>query len=117
MDVEHTVERVIDDDEECAVCLQTWAWHKAAQPAHKFARAGEGLETRSSDLPTEAEARPQAPPAEIHIAGDPVLRLALVKKGLLTEMQLDEAEMWLREATRRGKALVVHDGEYRLEDF
>jgi hypothetical protein len=64
------------------------------------------------------EARPAKPPRdEVHIAGDPVLRLALMKLGIITPMSLDEAEMWMREASRQGKALTVTDGQFTLEDL
>jgi hypothetical protein len=45
---------------------------------------------------------------------DPVLRLTLIKLGVLTEADLSEAEVWIRQAADQGLAVSVADGEFVL---
>ena len=46
--------------------------------------------------------------------GDPVLRLALIKAGVITELNLAESETWLRTAAEQGMAVVLEEGEFHL---
>ena len=39
--------------------------------------------------------------------GDLIVRLALMKKGILTDVDLAEAEFWVRESVLRAQALEV----------
>lgn len=89
-------------NELCDSCgLRKW-WHDQNSPEHPFRSVGDKGERFKQDQPP--------PPTPIQL-GDPIARVALIRAGVLTEMQLTEAEAWVREASRQGKALVVtHEG-------
>jgi len=88
----------------CQVCHQSKEWHDTHRPHHIFVKFGEE--------PRLAEAQPPTPPPLR--MGDPVLRLALIKAGVLREQDITEAEVWLREAANEGMAVVVVEGGYKL---
>jgi hypothetical protein len=90
----------------CTTCAQPWQWHLDHKPRHEFTNPGE-------------DSRVKEPPAPVTAPrlGDPVLRLALIKAGVIKELNLDEAQIWLNEAVQQGKAVVVVDGEFKLMDF
>jgi hypothetical protein len=90
----------------CSTCGQSWQWHVDHTPRHEFTNPGE--ESRVKDPP---------PPVSAPRVGDPVLRLALIKAGVITELNLEEAQMWMNEAVVQGKAVMVAQGEYKLVDF
>lgn len=83
-------------DELCIVCQQSWEWHKAHKPKHKFQ-----TENRVIELD-----EPPAPP-QIARGGDPVLRLTLIKAGVITEEQLGETSRWVEAAREHGHAVVM----------
>jgi len=97
-----------DMNDICDTCgLRRW-WHEENNPSHAFV-GEEGGPMRVSEVPTRV-----SPPSSV-TPGDLILRLALVKAGIVTEMQLTESEAWVREAARTGKALVVDQGEFLLD--
>lgn len=86
----------------CVVCSQTEAWHQEHKPKHAFTTEGGG--PLSVALPTTQE-------APVRGVGDPILRLALLKAGVLTEPDLAVAEEWMKAAREHGKVLMVIPGE------
>jgi hypothetical protein len=89
----------------CIVCLQTKEWHRVHHPKHKFVSEGE-------EPKLEEEQAPTSPSNSMR--GDPVLRLALIRAGVIDEAQVAEAEIWVREAAAQGGAVTIENGEYKL---
>lgn len=73
-----------DDEEVCTTCGQTLGWHKANNPRHEF-----NGPLKVEKPKTVVGAAPQWP-------FDPVLRQALVDKGILTVQDLADAEAKIR---------------------
>jgi hypothetical protein len=96
----------INDHALCSTCGNTWQWHQDHKPRHDFVNAGE-----------EAKLQQPTPPLPAPKSGDPILRLALIKTGVILEKDLDEAQLWLNEAIQQGKAVVVENNAYQLVDF
>jgi hypothetical protein len=89
----------IADDEECQTCNKTYAWHLENNPMHPFNSGQTGAtaflgDRRArgdrSDGKTPQRGVQGAPRAAMPI--DPVLRQALVDKGVLTPQDLRDAE-------------------------
>lgn len=81
-----TIERV------CEVCGHSLEWHRQNQTAHVFSDDGRIIQrsrSQASDPVSEENPRMQ-------LAGDPVLRMALIRKGVITPEDLDEVENELR---------------------
>jgi hypothetical protein len=95
----------LEDDEKCATCSHTYAWHKEHKPVHPFntgsagakaflgARRGRDPRTGPKTSQRGAE-RPQTIAAPWPM--DPVLRMALVDAGVITPAQLRAAEDKIR---------------------
>jgi hypothetical protein len=93
----------------CDTCgLRRW-WHDQNGPQHEF-RGAEDKVPQGNRMET-----PPEPPTPMRL-GDPVLRAALIRRGVLNESDFDEAEAWLREAARQGKALIVDSTGYSLQE-
>jgi hypothetical protein len=94
---------VTDMEDKCRVCGQTRRWHMEHQPHHVF--------SLTSAMPTtpEIEAKKQEleHPQKPRLQGDIVLRMALLKAGLLGEQDLEEARTWMEKAAEFGKAVVL----------
>ena len=88
----------------CMVCRQTFQWHVENKPLHEFVREGEAPNIRERQTPT--------PP--VMKGGDPILRLALIKAGVITEANLAVTETWIRQAADQGMMVAVVDGEFKL---
>lgn len=88
----------------CQICHRDEEWHRIHRPRHAFVGPDDDPRLRL-DTPT---------PPDMSVRGDPVLRLAMVKAGVLTDMQIFEAEVWVRQAAERGMAVVVDNGEFKL---
>jgi hypothetical protein len=86
----------------CEVCQQTEEWHREHHPMHQF--SPEGTEVRL----TVPESPPE-PPGQGHVkpGGDLLLRLTLIKLGLITQQELDHTQRAMELAVQQGKALVV----------
>jgi hypothetical protein len=96
-----------DQNDICNTCgMRRW-WHEENQPRHEFT-----LDEAAIRLPQVPASTPGPPQMQ---SGDLVLRLALLKAGVITETNLTEAEVWVREAQRTGKALIVGDDGFVLE--
>jgi len=80
----------------CAICENTWAWHQANKPQHAFMAEGEGGRL----VPVSEIEQPQA-------KGDLILRLALVKAGVITDADLNEAEQQVNKARELGRVLML----------
>jgi len=100
----------------CLTCGQSLEWHQQNRPHHEFSS-----ESGAMKVP---EPTPEAPPTPIRNGGDAVLRMALLKAGVITEGQLKQAQLWVEKAAERGHALVVEpdpdwEGErqFRLLSF
>jgi hypothetical protein len=72
----------------CEVCRQTKAWHEEHRPQHEFSL--DGQLRRAQPMTVEA------PMPNVSIPSDPILRLVLIEKGLITSEDLAEAEAKLR---------------------
>jgi len=57
---------------------------------------------------------PEPPQPSVSMRGDPVLRLAMLKMGVIKEGDLAEAETWIRAAAEQGMAVVVEHHQYHL---
>lgn len=82
----------------CQVCNLSWDWHQEHKPKHRFIGVDE--------TPILVEDKPPPTPT-VSRAGDPVLRLALIHAGILTEGELTQATQWMEAARQEGKALLV----------
>lgn len=95
-----------DDLDKCATCDNTRSWHEGARPLHPF-NAGEAgatafLEPRHRrgrpGAQDESQGRRISSPRP-SMPMDPVLRQALVDKGILTPQDLRDAEEKIHAVT------------------
>lgn len=89
--------------DECKTCGQTYGWHQESKPIHPFNNGQAGATAflgarRDRDNPRRGSASPQAAetPPTVVWPNDPVLRVALITKGILTADDLRNAENMLR---------------------
>lgn len=90
----------IDPLTPCGRCGQTKAWHDANPTQHEFYPDGEAVG------PIQ-EPKEEPPPGR----GDLALRLALFKAGVITELQVDEAERWIAKGRELGRVLMLEPDE------
>lgn len=88
----------------CSVCGRQKDWHDANDTVHAFTtREGGSAFGPSRERRTSDEKRPSAvpddAPAVMRWPFDPVLRQALVDKGILTVEDLEAAEQKIRTAS------------------
>lgn len=84
-------------DELCTICHKTRADH--GDMVHAFSGPDENVRLRPNKLSSESSSSSAPiPQGSIGIAmrGDPVLRLALIRAGLITPADLDKIEAELR---------------------
>jgi hypothetical protein len=98
------------EEEICRICHQSKSWHLAHTPKHKFVGDEGPLEVQRSDS------------LAVSKIGDPLLRLTLLHKGVITEGDLAQAEQWVNAARDEGKAVVLLPDEagqmrYHLVDL
>lgn len=94
-----------NDEDRCGTCGQTLAWHRENAPKHPFNSGQDGatdfLKRRADRGPqrggTGAQ-RGSESPQIVSPGNDPVLRIALINRGILTPADLVIAEEQLREA-------------------
>lgn len=79
----------------CSVCNQTLAWHEHHHPVHKFTTAGGALELETADNHRGHEQPSSDSPAQRTLQGDPVLRLVLIQKGVISTDDLTATEAML----------------------
>lgn len=84
-----------NDDHECATCGRTYEWHQNNATRHKFdpgddsvPRIGGPVRRRGDDKERVIEVMPRVSAFPF----DPVLRQALIDKGVITADDLTEAE-------------------------
>lgn len=89
----------IDMNPRCQTCGNTWLWHQDNRPQHPFndgtvpwrdtfgQRSGDGVGGSSVPVQIDVEA-----PTPVPGMFDPVLRQALIDKGILTPQDLRDAE-------------------------
>lgn len=89
----------------CRTCSQTWDWHQENRPIHPFndgqagATAFLGPRRDRTNQPADSGAQRDAETAPTVVwPSDPVLRVALINKGVLTADDLRAAEENLRAA-------------------
>jgi hypothetical protein len=91
------------DDDICKTCGKTFAWHRNnPMTKHPF-NSGQDGSTDFLKRRGERDHRQRAQGAQegsqtLQMAGDPVLRIALINRGILTPADLVVAEMQLRDA-------------------
>lgn len=87
-------ENIVPSDEEiCTLCQQTYLWHKMHSPRHAFQREGEAEFKEEPPFGTGGIVEGATPPPpRPQFPSDPVLRQALINKGILTVKDLEEAE-------------------------
>lgn len=81
----------------CGACGRTRQWHRDNHPHHQF----------TSELEGRLEPEVRVQPPEKVTSGDAVLRLALVKAGVLTDSDLEVAERVLRLAQQHQNLAVM----------
>lgn len=95
---------VVRDDARCESCGKSFEWHKTNKARHPFVYPGEAGSTaflnprRDRDVPERelvAQRRAQGPSWLL----DPVLRQALMDKGVLTPQDFRDAEEKIRAVT------------------
>lgn len=102
----------------CLTCGQTSEWHEDHKPVHPFNFGQDGATAVFKRAPGRDPRRttptsPQASqgPQMVSLPSDPVLRIALINKGVLTPVDLVAAEEQLRQALRE----VVQGGEGKIQ--
>jgi hypothetical protein len=102
----------------CAICGQTWGWHEDNKPRHTFMRAGQdnataqlGPSNRERNMFPHRHATrqgvTQAPKLLPGLSSDPVLRILLLRKGLITPDELNATEAEVRETKEQGGVVIV----------
>lgn len=96
----------LSDDEKCQTCNQTYGWHRENKPVHPFNTGQAGIRAlfakRGDRDPRDGAKTPQggsqgAAPAPWPF--DPVLRQALIDKGVLTPEDLVNAKLKIEAVT------------------
>lgn len=87
-DITSDVRAEPNDTDVCGTCEQSWGWHKENRPLHAYRAVGAdgrlviGPPVNGPQQPSQTPAWPM----------DPVLRQALIDKGVLTPADLDAAK-------------------------
>jgi hypothetical protein len=91
--------------DKCETCGNSWGWHQEEKPVHPFNNGDAGatafLGKRGDRTHQRDRNEPQQPsqdPPRVVWPTDPVLRIALINKGVLTADDLRAAEEGLRAA-------------------
>lgn len=93
----------MSEEDICRTCGQTLGWHQENNPQHPFRDNGDllpdglGKKDQQKKLKTRVEVRDWP--------HDPVLRIALVNKGILTMADIEAAEQSMREAAENGNVV------------
>lgn len=73
---------------ECDICGKDEKWHRENDSAHAFATDGRLIRrAQSQSNDPSSQNRPR-----INTGGDPVLRMALIRKGIITPEDLTQVE-------------------------
>lgn len=85
------------ESDRCSVCGNTRQWHKNNSPRHAFIEPGGNPEIKVMGEPEPStEDSPQRGIRPMRTPFDPILRQALIDKGVLTIQDLEEAERKVR---------------------
>jgi len=87
-------------DDLCLVCGQTRRWHMEHNPHHEFS-------STSSTPQVPEQTKIKDPSSPVGLRGDVVLRLTLLRKGLVSEAELEETRFLVERAAEMGRALVL----------
>lgn len=94
--------QMINEDDVCETCGQTYSWHFENKPVHPFNHGQVGAtDFLKSRRDRDGGKSSQRGPEGAQIVGmstDPVLRIALISAGVITPVQLAAAEESLRVA-------------------
>jgi hypothetical protein len=99
------------DEEKCWICRQTKKWHEEHRPQHSFTRVGES--GGMAQLGPKESRRAANGGAQSHVKvvrglpQDAALRIVMLRKGLITQAELVEAEREIREAQENGSFVIV----------
>lgn len=92
-----------DPNAQCTTCSQTWLWHQTNETRHAFNDGTMAAsETFGKKLPNGDRTPGAGAPVvveEVRWPFDPVLRQALVTKGIITAEDLSTAEATIRAVT------------------
>ena len=102
------------DAETCVICRRSLDWHRYNETAHKFSPMGQVGALDKTFGPRKKEEAPSLPrkggPDVVRVQEglpqDPVLRLVLLRKGIITLEELAETEKEVRDAKQRGAGVV-----------
>lgn len=95
--------QTVSEDDRCLTCGQTFGWHQEHNPRHPFSTDGstDFLNTnrrRDQARAAKGAQRGSGGPQIVSPGNDPVLRIALINRGILTPADLVIAEEQLRVA-------------------
>lgn len=91
-----------DQEFTCRTCLNTREWHEVHRPRHPFNTGQSG----ATDFLKPKKEKPQPEIRQSAMPIDPVLRVALINKGVITPQDLRDAEAVIQAATGQFEATV-----------
>lgn len=87
------------NDEVCQTCGKTFAWHEENIPRHPFNSGQDGATAFLGERQKRQDKeRTTRPPQIASVPTDPVLRIALINRGIITPAELMAAEAQLQQA-------------------
>jgi hypothetical protein len=78
----------------CTTCGNTAEWHRINNPRHRFSAVNDGLNTFAPE-----DSTPDSRVVPMTMPFDPVLRMALIDKGVITVADLDAADAKIKHLT------------------
>jgi hypothetical protein len=82
----------------CTTCGNTAQWHRINNPRHRFSSVNDGLNAFApEDSTPDGEGTGRVVPMTMPF--DPVLRMALIDKGVITVADLDAADAKIKHLT------------------
>jgi len=101
-----------DPNAKCTTCSNTWIWHQANETRHEFNDGTKpASETFGKKLPDGGRTKPggnaEVTVEEARWPFDPILRQALIDKGIITADDLTNAEKTIRAVTDQFKGAVT----------
>lgn len=103
------------DDDKCGLCGQSFQWHQEHRPAHTFVVPGTagglaqlGASNRERGMFPNRQGQQRSNVKVLPgLPSDPALRVLLLRKGVITQDELNEVEREIREAKESGSIVVV----------
>lgn len=109
----------VNEDDVCRVCKYSFQWHQENNPRHPFTPEGGSLDfLKRRGTPDHTAGRSTSPrgsdtsPIPMTLS-DPVLRIALMNRGVISAADLVIAESQLREALA---AVRSEDGQGEVQE-